>query len=136
MKENIKNISVILGIMLISSVIVLLLLTICIWKMDGGANFLSAGVITAYIISGLIGGCLIGKAMGSQKFLWGLFIGFLYFMFLLLLGIAMMHIDLKQHTQIIGSAFYMQYFRNGRRDVFKRKMKKVIVFLTKKEMKL
>lgn len=58
-----------------------------------------------YIISGLIGGCLIGKAMGSQKFLWGLFIGFLYFMFLLLLGIAMMHIDLKQHTQIIGSAF-------------------------------
>ena len=84
MKENIKNISVILGIMLISSVIVLLLLTIC---------------------SGLIGGCLIGKAMGSQKFLWGLFIGFLYFMFLLLLGIAMMHIDLKQHTQIIGSAF-------------------------------
>ena len=45
MKENIKNISVILGIMLISSVIVLLLLTICIWKMDGGANFLSAGVI-------------------------------------------------------------------------------------------
>ena len=96
MKENIKNISVILGIMLISSVIVLLLLTICIWKMDGGANFLSAG---------LIGGCLIGKAMGSQKFLWGLFIGFLYFMFLLLLGIAMMHIDLKQHTQIIGSAF-------------------------------
>lgn len=105
MKENIKNISVILGIMLISSVIVLLLLTICIWKMDGGANFLSAGVIAAYIISGLIGGCLIGKAMGSQKFLWGLFIGFLYFMFLLLLGIAMMHIDLKQHTQIIGSAF-------------------------------
>ena len=73
--------------------------------MDGGANFLSAGVIAAYIISGLIGGCLIGKAMGSQKFLWGLFIGFLYFMFLLLLGIAMMHIDLKQHTQIIGSAF-------------------------------
>ena len=105
MKENIKNISVILGIMLISSVIVLLLLTICIWKMDGGANFLSAGVIAAYIISGLIGGCLIGKAMGSQKFLWGLFIGFLYFMFLLLLGIAMMRIDLKQHTQIIGSAF-------------------------------
>ena len=63
MKENIKNISVILGIMLISSVIVLLLLTICIWKMDGGANFLSAGVIAAYIISGLIGGCLIGNGV-------------------------------------------------------------------------
>lgn len=105
MKGNIKNISIILGIMLISSAILLLLLTIGIWKMDGGANFLSGGVIAVYIISGMIGGCLIGKAMGTQKFLWGLLIGFLYFLVLLLIGIAMMHINLKHHTPIISSGF-------------------------------
>jgi len=58
----------------------------------------------------------------------GSVIGFLYFMFLLLLGIAMMHIDLKQAYTNYRQCIYMQYFRNDRRDVFKRKMKKVIVF--------
>lgn len=105
MKGNIKNISIILGIMLISSAVLLLLLTMCIWKMDGGANILSGGVIAVYIISGMIGGCLIGKAMGTQKFLWGLLIGFLYFCLLFLIGLVLMHIDLKHHTPIISSAF-------------------------------
>lgn len=105
MKGIIKNISIILGIMLISSAILLFLLTICIWKMDGGAEFLSGGVVAVYIISGMIGGCLAGKAMGTQKFLWGLLIGFLYFLVLLLVGITMMHIDVKHTTSIISSAF-------------------------------
>ena len=44
------------------------------------------GIVVIYVISGVIGGFLMGKVMKEQKFLWGLLAGALYFVILLLVS--------------------------------------------------
>ena len=50
MKNKIGNFFIILGIMFLCSLFMLGILTLIIWKMDGGSNVLSVGVIVIYIL--------------------------------------------------------------------------------------
>ena len=90
MKNKIGNFFIILGIMFLCSLFMLGILTLIIWKMDGGSNVLSVGVIVIYILSNVLGGFLVGKMMGQQKFFWGVVIGAAYFLILFLIGVGVM----------------------------------------------
>ena len=68
MKKKIRNFFIILGIMFLFSMLLLGLLSVLLWKMDGAGNVLSVGVVVIYILTNLLGGILVGKAMGQQKF--------------------------------------------------------------------
>lgn len=102
MKGKVKNFLLVLGIMFVCSALLLLLLTTIIWKMDGGGKLLSGGVIAVYVISCILGGAIVGKVMGKQKFLWGMVIGLLYFVILLLIGIFVLRINMTGNVQIIS----------------------------------
>lgn len=102
MKGKVKNFLLVLGVMFVCSAILLLLLTTIIWKMDGGGRLLSGGIIAVYVISCMIGGGMVGKVMGKQKFLWGMVIGVSYFLILLFIGIFMIRIPLSGNMQIIS----------------------------------
>ena len=63
--------------------IILLVLTLLLYKMDLGENVINIGVILAYVFSGFMGGFIIGKVKKSRKFIWGMLIGGLYFVILM-----------------------------------------------------
>lgn len=75
-----------------------------VWKMDGGSNILSIGVILTYILSNILGGFLVGKMMGQQKFFWGVVIGAVYFLVLLVVGVLLMDTKFSGNMQIVSSA--------------------------------
>lgn len=71
--------------------VMLLVLTLLLYKMGLSEENVNAGIILTYVISTFSGGFVIGKLMGRRKFLWGLFAGVLYFVLLLLISLGVYH---------------------------------------------
>lgn len=69
----------ILFVMYLMTLILLLLLAFVLFKMDPQEMVSKLWLIGVYIVSGFLGGFLIGKRTKSRKFLWGFLIGLAYF---------------------------------------------------------
>lgn len=69
----------ILFVMYFITLILLLLLALALFKMETSELMFRVWLIAVYVISGFLGGFLIGKRTKSRKFLWGLLIGLAYF---------------------------------------------------------
>ncbi|MCI9209823.1 MAG: TIGR04086 family membrane protein [Eubacterium sp.] len=65
--------------MYVTTMILLLLLALVLFKMEPQEIVTKIWLIAVYIISGFLGGFLIGKRRKSRKFLWGCLMGVLYF---------------------------------------------------------
>lgn len=81
---------VILKILIITYIItgfLLLLLSFLMLKMDLSNAVLSSGIVFTYILSSFIGGLLLGKKAEQKRFLWGLGMGAVYFVILLLISV-------------------------------------------------
>ena len=63
--------------------ILLLILTVLLYKAGLSEENINAGIILTYVISTFSGGFVIGKLAGVKKFLWGLLLGIMYFVLLL-----------------------------------------------------
>lgn len=77
---------VILVTMYIITGILLLLLAFLMYRMDLSEPVANGAIIAIYIISGFLGGFLIGKKVGVKKYLWGFLMGVLYYGVLFLVG--------------------------------------------------
>ncbi len=73
----------ILFAMYIVTGVILMLLAFLLYKMDLSENVINIGVILVYVISGFLGGFIIGKVKKARKFIWGMLIGGLYFLILM-----------------------------------------------------
>jgi putative membrane protein (TIGR04086 family) len=71
--------------------ILLLLLTLAVYKFEMEENIVSAGIIAIYVVSTLIGGIIIGKCAEKHRFLWGLGLGIAYFLLLLFITLGVYH---------------------------------------------
>ena len=71
--------------------IMLLILTLLLYKAGLSEENVNAGIILTYVISTFAGGFVIGKLTGVKKFLWGLLAGILYFVLLLLISLGVYH---------------------------------------------
>ena len=71
--------------------VILLVLTLLLYKMGLSEENVNAGIILTYVISTFSGGCVIGKLMGKRKSLWGLLAGVAYFVLLLLISLGVYH---------------------------------------------
>ena len=67
------------------TVVLLMILTLLMYKFEFGEKVISTGIIAIYVLSTLTGGILIGKMSGRRRFLWGIGLGVLYFLLLLLI---------------------------------------------------
>ncbi len=76
----------VLAMFLLSSLF-LLLLAALLYKFDLSESAVKVGIVVIYIISGVIGGFLMGKIMKTQKFLWGFAAGVIYFGILFLISV-------------------------------------------------
>lgn len=88
-----KNIKVIWWIKsLLASYIVtgilLLVLTFFMYKFELNEKIVSAGIVGIYVVSTLIGGMIIGKLTKSKRYLWGMVLGIIYFVLLLLITLG------------------------------------------------
>lgn len=86
--------------------ILLLLLTGLLYKWNLDEGKVTAGIIVIYVVSTFIGGFMIGKMSGERKFLWGLAVGVLYFVLLLLVSFGLYH-SLQGGTSDLMTTFLM-----------------------------
>ena len=63
----------------IKILILLLALALVLFKTETSEMVSKVWLIAVYVVSGFLGGFLIGKRTKSRKFLWGFFVGLLYF---------------------------------------------------------
>lgn len=71
--------------------ILLLLLTMALYKMELNEKMVSAAIVAIYVMATLIGGILIGKMAKEKRFIWGLGLGIAYFALLLLITLGVYH---------------------------------------------
>ena len=88
-----KNIKVIWWIKsLLASYIVtgilLWVLTFFMYKFELNEKIVSAAIVGIYVVSTLIGGMIIGKLTKSKRYLWGMVLGIIYFVLLLLITLG------------------------------------------------
>ena len=88
-----KNIKVIWWIKsLLASYIVtgilLLVLTFFMYKFELNEKIVSAAIVGIYVVSTLIGGMIIGKLTKSKRYLWGMVLGIVSFVLLLLITLG------------------------------------------------
>lgn len=65
----------------------LLILALLLLKFQFSPENIDAGITTVYVISCLAGGFFAGKQVTQQKFFWGMVLGLIYFLFLVLLSV-------------------------------------------------
>ena len=86
--------------------ILLLILTLLLYKAGLSEENIDAGIILTYAISTFSGGFVIGKLTGTKKFLWGLAVGIVYFVLLLLISFGVYH-SLQSDPAGLASAFLL-----------------------------
>lgn len=77
-----------IAIMYAISGVMLLLLAFLLYNFELSEESVRIGVIVIYIVSGFVGGVLIGKWMQDKKYLWGLMAGGIYYVLLFALSFA------------------------------------------------
>lgn len=75
----------------IVTVVLLLILTVFLYKLDLNEKAVSAAIVAIYIMATLIGGIIIGKLAKVRRFVWGLGLGIAYFALLLLITLGVYH---------------------------------------------
>ena len=90
MQKNIKVIWLIKSLLAsyIVTGILLLVLTFFMYKFELNEKIVSAAIVGIYVVSTLIGGVIIGKLTKSKRYLWGMVLGILYFVLLLLITLG------------------------------------------------
>jgi len=84
--------SVLIKAVLISYIItaiILLILSLLLYKANIGDNIIKIGVVVTYIVSSFIGGFLAGKGITERKFLWGLICGGIYVAVILMISLML-----------------------------------------------
>lgn len=69
----------------------LLLLALMLYRFGLSEKIVSICIIAIYIIVTFLAGFLAGKREGSRKFLWGLMMGGLYFLILIVVSLIVNH---------------------------------------------
>jgi putative membrane protein (TIGR04086 family) len=81
--------------------LLLLLTSFLMLKLELPSLVFSAAINVAYIVSAFTGGFFIGKRTEQKKFIWGLFVGVLYFIILMVVSLMMDRVG----TLSLGSLF-------------------------------
>ena len=68
--------------------ILLIILALALYKFELNEKIVSAAIVGIYVVSTLIGGVIIGKLTKSKRYLWGMVLGIIYFVLLLLITLG------------------------------------------------
>ncbi len=82
------------------SALLLLVLTVVLYRLKLKEAQIAPAVYAIYAISCFTGGLLCGRALGSRRFLWGAFMGILYFLALCTASVLLRHGRLPEFSQL------------------------------------
>ncbi|MEF9839892.1 MAG: TIGR04086 family membrane protein [Lachnospiraceae bacterium] len=86
--------------------IMLLLLTLLLYKLDLNEQKVTVGIIMIYVISTFTGGIVIGKCVKTRRFIWGLMLGIIYFALLMLVSLGVYR-SFQGNGTNIGTSFLL-----------------------------
>lgn len=84
--------------------LMLMLLAGLLYKFRLDEGKIQIGIILTYILSCFMGGFLAGKMMKSRQFLWGVLLGLLYFVIMMVVSLAV-----NREFQIASSGFITSF---------------------------
>ena len=93
-------------IMYVITGLALLALALLLFKMQLSENVVTIGIMVIYIVSCLIGGLIAGKRIQVRKFLWGVVVGAVYFV-ILLIGSLLMNRGISSDTVHVTTTLVM-----------------------------
>ena len=85
---SLKSIGKILLVMYGITAVLLFLLALLVQKLQWGHEIIAAGISLVYGLSCFAGGFVTGKVQRNKKFLWGILIGFVYLIVMLVVTLA------------------------------------------------
>lgn len=62
--------------------ILLCILALIMYQSGAGEKIANLGITLTYILASILAGMMIGKKIKKRRFMWGLFVGMLYFLIL------------------------------------------------------
>ncbi|GFI37386.1 hypothetical protein IMSAGC015_01573 [Lachnospiraceae bacterium] len=68
--------------------VLLVLLTVLLYKFELDEKLVSAGIVAVYVLATMAGGIVLGKLAGTRRFLWGIGLGIAYFGLLMLITLG------------------------------------------------
>lgn len=71
--------------------ILLAILTALLYQFHLTEGQVNAGIISIYVVTNFGAGFLLGKLVKVKKYLWGLLLGFLYYLLLFLVSVGIYH---------------------------------------------
>ena len=86
--------------------LLLLLIAGLLYRFQLDEGKVQIGIILTYILSCFAGGFLAGKMMKSRRFLWGVLLGLLYFLVMLLVSLAVNR-ELQSNTAGFLTSFLL-----------------------------
>lgn len=86
--------------------ILLLVLTVLLYKLGMSEENVNTGIILIYVISTFSGGFVMGRQAKTRKFLWGLLTGTAYFVLLMLISFGVYH-SLQADMPDMAAAFLL-----------------------------
>ena len=89
--ENVKSLGKILLVMYAVTAIFLFLLAVLVQKQGWESGAISIGISVVYVISCFFGGFLAGKVQKTKKFIWGILMGLMYVIVMLLVTMIVNH---------------------------------------------
>lgn len=72
----------------ILTAVLLLVLALIMYKFDPPGSVISVGIVLTYIVSCFAGGFLLGTAKKEKRYLWGLAMGVVYFLIILVVSLV------------------------------------------------
>ncbi|MBE5967665.1 MAG: TIGR04086 family membrane protein [Lachnospiraceae bacterium] len=89
--QNTKILFLLKGLLFsyIVTAFILLILSFLMLKLDLPSLVISGGINLAYILSTFLAGFYVGKKVELRKFLWGILMGVMYFVVLMLVSLLM-----------------------------------------------
>jgi len=90
-RQNAKILFLLKGLLYsyIITAFVLLILSFLMLKLDLSGMVISGGINFSYIISTFLAGFYVGKKVEQRKFIWGLIMGIVYFIILMIVSLLM-----------------------------------------------
>ena len=91
MRKSVKSLGKILLLMYAVTAVMLFLLAVLVQEFEWEQGAISIGISVVYVISCFLGGFLTGKIQKTKKFIWGILMGLIYVMVMLMITMAVKH---------------------------------------------
>ena len=91
MADSVKSVGKILLVMYAVTAALLFLLAVLVQQFGWEQGAISVGISVVYVISCFLGGFLAGKVQKTKKFIWGILLGLMYLMIMLVITMIVKH---------------------------------------------